>query len=199
MPVTVSRCVDPTQKRNVDTLCACSVMNVCKVFIASADGFMIPAMRLRAATHWWVVHAAAWLITTERFNSPPFFHIPLFADWAPEMLVKVDGRRQTYSFPVDWWSFGCLLYEFLSGRCPFRTEAARALDPDKHKVRAYALRPVRMYMVSSYGQHAAPRTPSALHSSVFACRVWTKPHCTWMCHLTTGTSALQRAPCCKVC
>jgi hypothetical protein len=58
------------------------------------------------------------------------------ADWAPEMLVKVDGRRQNYSYGVDWWSFGCLLYELLSGKCPFRTEAARSLDPDKHKVSA---------------------------------------------------------------
>jgi serine/threonine protein kinase len=59
----------------------------------------------------------------------------VLADWAPEMLVRVDGRRQTYGVCVDWWSFGCLLYEFLSGKCPFRTEAARSLDADKHKVR----------------------------------------------------------------
>mmetsp|Transcript_20395 Transcript_20395/g.40114 ORF Transcript_20395/g.40114 Transcript_20395/m.40114 type:complete len:619 (-) Transcript_20395:344-2200(-) len=34
--------------------------------------------------------------------------------WAPEMLTK-----KRYSFPVDWWSLGCVLYELLSGRCPF--------------------------------------------------------------------------------
>ncbi|GBG24540.1 Protein kinase, putative [Hondaea fermentalgiana] len=34
--------------------------------------------------------------------------------WPPEMLQK-----KRYSFPVDWWSLGCVLYELLSGRCPF--------------------------------------------------------------------------------
>jgi len=63
----------------------------------------------------------------------PACHRCVLADWAPEMLVKVDGRRQNYTYTVDWWSFGCLLYELLCGKCPFRTEAARSLDPDKHK------------------------------------------------------------------
>mmetsp|Transcript_18000 Transcript_18000/g.29198 ORF Transcript_18000/g.29198 Transcript_18000/m.29198 type:complete len:610 (-) Transcript_18000:11-1840(-) len=34
--------------------------------------------------------------------------------WPPEMILK-----KRYSFPVDWWSTGCVLYEMLSGRCPF--------------------------------------------------------------------------------
>jgi serine/threonine protein kinase len=34
--------------------------------------------------------------------------------WAPEMIQK-----QRYGDAVDWWSFGCVLYEFLTGRCPF--------------------------------------------------------------------------------
>lgn len=53
------------------------------------------------------------------------------------MLIRVDGRRQTYGFSVDYWSYGCVVYEMLSGKCPFRTEAARSLDPDKHKARCH--------------------------------------------------------------
>ena len=52
-------------------------------------------------------------------------------DWAPEMLIRVKGRRQPYDFTVDWWSFGCVLYEFISGKCPFRTDFARTLDRNK--------------------------------------------------------------------
>ncbi|RYG53058.1 hypothetical protein EON66_09080, partial [archaeon] len=63
--------------------------------------------------------------------------------WAPEMLYRVDGHRFRYSFPVDWWSFGCVLYELLEGKCPFRTEQAKALDPDRHKVCVCAPRSVR--------------------------------------------------------
>ena len=28
-------------------------------------------------------------------------------------------RREKYGEEADWWSFGCVLYEFLAGRCPF--------------------------------------------------------------------------------
>ena len=34
--------------------------------------------------------------------------------WAPEML-----KKEKYGDEADWWSFGCVLYEFLAGRCPF--------------------------------------------------------------------------------
>ena len=32
-----------------------------------------------------------------------------------------------YGTEVDWWSFGCLLYELVSGTSPFRTQEARKL------------------------------------------------------------------------
>ncbi len=41
-----------------------------------------------------------------------------------------------YGLAVDWWSFGCIVYEFMMGKCPFRTQAAQGLDPDKARVRA---------------------------------------------------------------
>jgi len=34
--------------------------------------------------------------------------------WPPEMIQK-----QRYTYSADWWSLGCVLYELLTGRCPF--------------------------------------------------------------------------------
>eukprot|EP00636_Phaeomonas_parva_P000110 CAMPEP_0118879884 /NCGR_PEP_ID=MMETSP1163-20130328/19561_1 /TAXON_ID=124430 /ORGANISM="Phaeomonas parva, Strain CCMP2877" /LENGTH=652 /DNA_ID=CAMNT_0006816131 /DNA_START=254 /DNA_END=2213 /DNA_ORIENTATION=- len=47
--------------------------------------------------------------------------------WAPEMIRRdpATKRRGTYDEKVDWWSYGCLLYEFVIGKCPFRTRAAK--------------------------------------------------------------------------
>jgi beta-adrenergic-receptor kinase len=46
--------------------------------------------------------------------------------WAPEMLRRdSQGKRERYSLSVDWFSFGCCIYEFLIGVSPFRTEAAK--------------------------------------------------------------------------
>jgi len=55
--------------------------------------------------------------------------------WAPEMLAKdPNGHRLFYDQAVDWWSFGCLVYEMLYGKCPFRTTKAKNLNPsDKQK------------------------------------------------------------------
>lgn len=45
--------------------------------------------------------------------------------WAPEMLRRDSkGKKMPYGHCVDWWSFGCMLAEFISGVCPFRSEAA---------------------------------------------------------------------------
>jgi beta-adrenergic-receptor kinase len=46
--------------------------------------------------------------------------------WAPEMLRRdANDKRERYTVTVDWFSFGCLVYEFLYGISPFRTEKAR--------------------------------------------------------------------------
>lgn len=46
--------------------------------------------------------------------------------WAPEMLRRdASGYRVRYTISVDWFSLGCVLVEFLTGTCPFRTELAR--------------------------------------------------------------------------
>lgn len=45
--------------------------------------------------------------------------------WAPEMLRRdARGKRKSYGHTVDWFSFGCMLAEFISGVNPFRSEKA---------------------------------------------------------------------------
>jgi len=45
--------------------------------------------------------------------------------WAPEMLRRdEEGKRKSYGHTVDWFSFGCLLAELISGTNPYRSEAA---------------------------------------------------------------------------
>jgi len=39
--------------------------------------------------------------------------------WAPEMI-----KKEEYGDEVDWWSLGCVMYEFLAGRCPFSKQNA---------------------------------------------------------------------------
>ncbi|POM62842.1 AGC/GRK/BARK protein Kinase [Phytophthora palmivora] len=54
--------------------------------------------------------------------------------WAPEMLLRDEnGNRLVYNQTVDWWSYGCLVYELLYGKCPFRTSKAKALHEDKQQ------------------------------------------------------------------
>ena len=46
--------------------------------------------------------------------------------WAPEMLRRdAQDKRERYTVSVDWFSFGCCVYEFMYGISPFRTEKAR--------------------------------------------------------------------------
>jgi beta-adrenergic-receptor kinase len=46
--------------------------------------------------------------------------------WAPEMLRRdAQDKRERYNVSVDWFSFGCCVYEFMYGISPFRTDKAR--------------------------------------------------------------------------
>lgn len=46
--------------------------------------------------------------------------------WAPDMLRKTpEGKRERYYLSVDWFSLGCVIYEFLVGVSPFRTDKAK--------------------------------------------------------------------------
>ncbi|CAM9523099.1 unnamed protein product [Discosporangium mesarthrocarpum] len=45
--------------------------------------------------------------------------------WSPEMRLREStGKRVPYNQCVDWFSLGCVVYEFLHGTSPFRTARA---------------------------------------------------------------------------
>ena len=48
--------------------------------------------------------------STKQFRDQQVFGTPEYI--APEVIL-----RQGYAKPVDWWSMGIILYEFLIGRC----------------------------------------------------------------------------------
>ena len=49
---------------------------------------------------------------------------------APEMM-----QNKMYSSSVDWFSFGILLFEMLSGINPFKNEKQERIDPDDVAIR----------------------------------------------------------------
>lgn len=56
--------------------------------------------------------------------------------WAPEMLRRdANNRRERYYKQVDFFSFGCVVYEFLTGVSPFRTQRARGWGGANPKVK----------------------------------------------------------------
>ena len=52
---------------------------------------------------------------------------------APE-LINVDKNLQnvSYTTSVDIWSFGCLIFEALTGDVPYRREEIRSFDLLEH-------------------------------------------------------------------
>ena len=61
--------------------------------------------------------------------------------WAPDMLRRdKNGKKYPYGHAVDWFSFGCMLAEFICGVCPFRSEAALKFGQDAgHKAQEKAI------------------------------------------------------------
>mmetsp|Transcript_5796 Transcript_5796/g.7530 ORF Transcript_5796/g.7530 Transcript_5796/m.7530 type:complete len:666 (-) Transcript_5796:325-2322(-) len=54
--------------------------------------------------------------------------------WAPEMLRRDNrGKRMPYGYSVDWFSFGCVVAEMISGINPFRSERALNFGLEKGK------------------------------------------------------------------
>lgn len=43
--------------------------------------------------------------------------------WPPQMILN-----EGYAFDADWWSFGCCVYEFMAGSCPFSEHNTKLKD-----------------------------------------------------------------------
>ena len=53
--------------------------------------------------------------------------VPRYADsivGSPDYMAPEVLRGKPYSFSVDYWSLGCILFEFLAGFPPFAAEIA---------------------------------------------------------------------------
>lgn len=46
--------------------------------------------------------------------------------WAPEMI-----KKEPYGPEADWWSTGCVVYELLSGTCPFSPKVTKKKTHDE--------------------------------------------------------------------
>jgi len=53
------------------------------------------------------------------YMPPEMFRRNEFGEYDPH------GKKTAYDQSVDWWSFGCVVFEMLVGKCPFRTSSAK--------------------------------------------------------------------------
>ena len=44
------------------------------------------------------------------------------------MIGEKKGAQRVYNFACDIWSFGCLIYETLTGEIPYRSEGVESFD-----------------------------------------------------------------------
>lgn len=92
----------------------------------------------------------------------------LAVDWAPEMRYRdAAGKRVPYDECVDWFSLGCIMYEFLRGKSPFRTDKALewCAETIQDKV-CISSQPVIIYPAVVLQQHSSLIDPKA-DKSVF--------------------------------
>jgi serine/threonine protein kinase len=61
-----------------------------------------------------------------------------------------EGKRVRYNHMVDWFSFGCMLYEFMAGTSPFRTARAKAWGGYERKDRDKAIDKAILEMEPEY-------------------------------------------------
>lgn len=73
--------------------------------------------------------------------------------WAPEMLRRdAQGRKMKYTKSVDWFSYGCCVYEFLYGSSPFRSERAKTWGGHDKKEKEKAMDQATLEMDPEYPQ-----------------------------------------------
>jgi len=71
--------------------------------------------------------------------------------WAPEMLRRdASGRKIKYTKAVDWFSFGCVVFEFLYGSSPFRSERAKTWGGHDKKEKEKAMDQATLEMDPEY-------------------------------------------------
>ena len=71
--------------------------------------------------------------------------------WAPEMLMRDEnGKRLNYDQKVDWFSFGCLVAEMISGTNPFRSYNALQFGQEHEESKDKALDYATMHMEPTF-------------------------------------------------
>lgn len=82
------------------------------------------------------------------------------------MINATSGDRIDYVM-ADWWSFGCVIYELLTGICLFRSPEALKYDKDKNR----SIDKATVFMQLDFGNDPAISTEAAdlLHSLLKRC------------------------------